>query len=69
MNYVRKGATQRYMKECSFIILVASIARAQTDETTNKRLMSKIGTLGCKKILVCTNADLVSLLPALKRAS
>ncbi|KAL8823400.1 MAG: hypothetical protein Q9191_005893 [Dirinaria sp. TL-2023a] len=58
VNHVRKGATQCYMKKCSFIILVANIARAQTDETTNKRLMSKIGALGCKKTLVCTGADL-----------
>ena len=60
VNHTRKNATQRYMKECAFIILVASISRVQTDETTSKRLMSKIGKIGCKKTLVCTGADLVS---------
>ena len=49
--------TQRYMRKCNHILLVAPIGRVQTDNLVQKRLVDCHRALGSEKGLVCTFTD------------
>lgn len=57
VNKTRTRVTQRYIRQCSYVVLVAPIGRVITDNLVQKRLVEGFHTHGTRKMLVCTWID------------
>lgn len=57
MNKTRKKTTTEYIRNCEAALLVAPIARVETDNQVHKRLGETHRMFGSKKALVVTKID------------
>ena len=60
-NKIRISQSQRYTRNCAFIFIVAPIARVQTNNQVEKRLVEALAPHGTKKALICTQTDNMTL--------
>ncbi|MCJ1396569.1 hypothetical protein MMC18_009460 [Xylographa bjoerkii] len=59
VNITRTGVTERYLRQCAYILLVAPIARASTDKLVQRRLTNMFKTHSSRKIFICTYIDVM----------
>ena len=50
-------ASERYIRECEYYVLVAPIARVQTDDAVHRRLKQAHKLFNSKRSLVITKID------------
>lgn len=67
VNKLRTSLTIDYMRRCKFGLLIAPIARVQTDNLVHKRLGDIYRTFGPNKALLVTKIDVSSGLSTLAR--
>ncbi|KAL8651588.1 MAG: hypothetical protein Q9210_003171 [Variospora velana] len=61
MNRTRTRATNEYIRSCDYLFLVAPVARVQTDNLVDRRIMEYIHKFGSQVALICTKTDDVPL--------
>lgn len=62
VNKTRKKTTTEYIRNCEAALIVAPIARVETDSQVHKRLGQYHRMFGNKKAMVVTKSDVISQL-------
>ncbi|MCJ1399570.1 hypothetical protein MMC11_002772 [Xylographa trunciseda] len=59
INKTRTGVTERYLRQCAYVLLVAPIARASTDKFVQRRLTDIFKSHCSRKAFICTYIDVM----------